>query len=73
MFHRATNRISSLTSSDGMYMSQPNDLDEHIFSFYSNLLISEDQDRSQAQAQFLDLILPTISHSQNSSLNAPIS
>lgn len=71
--HRAMNQITSLRNAEGHTLSSMEELDEHIISFFQNLLQEEEIDREATQSYFENLIPPTLSSDHNAILLAPIS
>lgn len=67
-----TNQITKLITSEDRTVTSLEELDDHIISFFKDLLIEEDQHRSIAHNQFLELLPSIITQAHNAMLTNPI-
>lgn len=72
MAHKATNRITTLRTPNGQILSSQVEIDDHIISFFKNLLDEEALDSDAAQGYFENLISPLLSQERNIALTSPI-
>lgn len=73
MAHRSNNRIFSLIDREGHTLSQSDEIEDHIVSFFHSLLNETKEPRNVVHSQLLPLIPKLITEEQNHFLNSPVS